>query len=73
MPEKLGSVLKTQRMEAIAEEISKGDFHVYLLEELWMERDHEIIAASIPTNYSITSFRQLSSSSCDGRILPTCK
>ena len=73
MPGSLGSEFKTQRMAAIAEEVSKGDFDVYLLEELWMQPDHETIAASIPNNYSITGFRQLSTSACDGRVLPTCK
>merc|ERR1712110_189525 len=71
MPERLGSLFKTQRMDAIAEEIAKGRFDVYLLEELWMQPDHNKIAASVPTNYSITGFRQLSSASCDGRVLPT--
>ena len=78
MPERLGSEFKTQRMKAIAGEISKGDFDVYLLEELWMQPDHTLIAntlknSSITQNYSITAFRELSPSACDGRVLPTCK
>ena len=32
MPEKLGSQFKKQRMDAIAKEISKGEFDVYLLD-----------------------------------------
>ena len=73
MPEKLGSEFKTQRMNAIAKEISKGEFDIYLLEELWMQPDHETIAKKIPANYSITGFRQLAPATCDGRVLPTCK
>ena len=74
MPEKLGSEFKAARMEAIGKEITKGTFDIYLLEELWMEPDHDIIAnASKQANFSITAFRQLSPASCDGRVLPTCK
>ncbi len=73
MPEKLGSEFKTQRMNAIAKEISKATFDVYLLEELWMQPDHTTIANAIPANYSITAFRQLAPASCDGRVLPTRK
>ena len=79
MPEKLGSEFKTQRMEAIKEEIMKAEFDVYLLEELWMQPDHKTIASAITANhsaaanYSITGFRQLSTAECDGRVLPTCE
>ena len=77
MPEKLGSEFKTQRMQAIADEISKATFDVYLLEELWMEPDHTVIADAVRNikiaNYSMTEFRQLAPASCDGRVLPTRK
>ena len=74
MPEKLGSEFKAQRMEAIGKEIAKREFDIYLLEELWMEPDHWVIANySKKANLSITAFRQLSPASCDGRVLPTCK
>ena len=77
MPEKLGSEFKTQRMQAIADEISKATFDVYLLEELWMEPDHTVIADAVrnikTANYSMTEFRQLAPASCDGRVLPTRK
>jgi len=72
MPEKLGSEFKTQRMEAIGKEIQKGEFDIYLLEELWMQADHETIANfSRSANFSITGFRQLAPAACDGRVLPT--
>ena len=59
MPMNFGSQFKPERMTAIAKEVSKGNFDIYLLQELWMEADHNEIAASIPKNYSITGFRQL--------------
>lgn len=71
MPERLGSEFKSQRMNAIAKEINKATFDVYLLEELWMQPDHTTIANAIPANYSITAFRELSPAACDGRVLPT--
>ena len=74
MPERLGSEFKAQRMEAIGKEIQKGEFDIYLLEELWMQADHETIANfSRSANFSITGFRQLAPAACDGRVLPTCK
>ena len=75
MPKSFGSKFKPERMNAIAKEVSKGNYDVYLLQELWMEYDHNKIAASIPENYSITGFRQLAGyfdgvSECDGRVGP---
>jgi hypothetical protein len=75
MPQFLGSLYKSERMAAIANEISKGDFDLYLLQELWMESDHNKIAASIPKDFSMTGFRQFSShldgySKCDGVLGP---
>ena len=37
MPASLGSLYKEERMQGIAEEIHKGAYDLYLLEELWME------------------------------------
>ena len=72
MPENLGSKYKQDRMKAIAQEISKGDYDLYLLDELWMQPDHTTIANSIPAGYQITGFRELASGMCDGRVLITC-
>jgi len=71
MPGSVGSEFKSERMDAIAKEIKKGKFDVYLLQELWMEPDHDKIASNLPIGYNITGFRQLSPASCDGRVLPT--
>lgn len=58
-------------MKAIANEIHKGHHDIYLLEELWMEPDHNTIAAHIPPGYFVTGFRQLALWDCDGRVAPT--
>ena len=34
--------------QAIRDEIAKAEYDVYLLTELWMRNDHEIIAAALP-------------------------
>ena len=47
---------KEERMPAIANEISKGEYDLYLLQELWDKDDYELIANKIPTNYMITYF-----------------
>ena len=71
MPEKFGSQYKTERMQAIAEEISKGHYDLYLLQELWMQADHETVRASLPEGFHMTEFRELALSTCDGRIAPS--
>ena len=76
MPEIWGSTYKEERINGIAREISRGVFDVYLLQELWMEKDYYEIASSIPNGYFITGFRQLSASKsesesyCDGSYSP---
>ena len=46
MPEKLGSKDKEQRMAAISEELKRGEYDLYLFEELWMRPDYETIKSS---------------------------
>lgn len=70
MPGSLGSQFKTERMAAIADEISKGEKDLYLLEELWMRPDHEVIRAKIPKGYHMTYVGDLALSTCDGRAGP---
>ncbi len=48
---------KAARIKAISKLVSKGDFDVMTLQELWMQADHEEIAASIPKGFHITAFR----------------
>ena len=54
MPAVFGSEYKDQRMKAIGDVVAKGDFDLFLLEELWMQPDHETIASKVPSGYSIT-------------------
>ena len=46
MPEKLGSKDKKQRMAAISEELKRGEYDLYLFEELWMRPDYDTIRSS---------------------------
>ena len=71
MPEKFGSKYKSERMKAIAEEVSKGHYDLYLLQELWMQADHETVRAGLPEGFYMTEFRELALSTCDGRIAPS--
>ena len=57
LPERYGSKLKEERIDAIAREVSRGSFDVYLLQELWMEQDHDKIAASLKKGFYMTGFR----------------
>jgi len=69
MPHTFGSQDKELRMEAIGNHINKGEYDVYLLEELWMRPDHNKIKSLIPEGYYMTEVGDLSSS-CDGTIGP---
>ena len=42
----------------------------YLFEELWMQPDHETLAAHAPEGFTMTGFRQLALADCDGRATP---
>lgn len=70
MPAIFGSKYKTPRIEAISEIIAKEEYDIFLLQELWMEADHNVIASKVPKNYFITGFRQLSTELCDGHLSP---
>lgn len=71
MPATFGSEFKTQRMKAIRDEVAKGDYDVFMLEELWMQGDHGTVASQVPKGYFMTEFRELALSTCDGRVGPT--
>ncbi len=53
------SQFKAERMQAIAAVVSKAKHDIYLLEELWLERDHSTIRESLPKGYTMTEFRAL--------------
>ena len=56
MPHTFGSQDKELRMEAIGNHINKGEYDVYLLEELWMRPDHNKIKSLIPEGDYFTQF-----------------
>ena len=70
MPKAFGSEFKTERMVAIGDEIAKGEYDMYLLEELWMRPDHETIRSKIPAGYHMTEVGELALPTCDGRVGP---
>ena len=57
-------------MKVIGSELSKGAYDLYLFEELWMQPDHETLAAHAPEGFTMTGFRQLALADCDGRATP---
>ncbi len=70
MPASLGSQYKTERMRAIRDELARGVHDIYLFEELWMQADHTTVASGVPEGFTMTGFRQLALSDCEGRIGP---
>jgi len=70
MPARLGSQYKTERMKAIAEELSKAEYDLYLFEELWMRGDYKTIRAGVPEGYHMTEYSALTNGKCDGVIAP---
>ena len=71
MPAKFGSLYKTERMKAIAEEVAKGEYDIYLFQELWMQPDYWTVRNSLPEGFHMTEFRDLALSTCDGRVAPS--
>ena len=64
------------RLRAIGQEVSKGEYDLYLFQELWIEEDYNTIKASIPAEYQITNFLDFSvqSPKCELQYcLPLCK
>ena len=53
-----GGEYKTERMEAIADQIGQGDYDVFLMQELWLQADHQVLSRRLPTNYVMTAFRR---------------
>ena len=63
-------------MEAIADEVSKGEYDLYLFQELWLESDYKIIKEKVPKDYEITDFLDVivTSPKCELQYcLPLCK
>ena len=66
MPANFGSYDKEMRMAAIGDFINKSSHDIYLLEELWMRPDHEIIREKIPSGWHMTNVGEMSNGDCDG-------
>ena len=43
-------------MKAIADEVSKGEYDLYLFQELWLEDDYKTIKERMLEDYEITKF-----------------
>ena len=70
------SQFKKERMDAIRKEVSKGEYDLYLFQELHLEEDYKTIKASLPDGYHITKFLDFSvpSPKCGiQHCLPFCK
>ncbi len=75
LPGVIGGVqYKAERMRALSEMIRSRTpyFDILLLQELWMQPDHELLkAAAKSSGLHMTGFRELSNSDCDGIVTPT--
>ena len=70
MPEFLGSEDKFLRMNAIGQLVAKAEYDLYLLSELWLRSDHQIIKSWLPSGLFMTEIADFSLPSCDGFISP---
>merc|ERR1711892_165335 len=70
-PGSFGTEDKEARMKAIGGlPQDHPDVDLFLLTDLWMRPDHDIIGSLIPEEYDITRVNELSLASCDGLIAP---
>ena len=70
-PQYLGSKHTTERFAAIAEEVGKADYDLYLFQEVWMRKDHDQIMAKLPPGYSMTPYSALAADKCGGKYTPS--
>merc|ERR1712088_434476 len=64
IPHTFGSKDKEERMEKIGHLLSRGDYDLVLLEELWMRPDHETIKSSLGPELYMTEYDDLNK--CQG-------
>ena len=72
----ISSQYKEERMKAIGKEVSKGEYDIYLFQELWIEEDYKTIKGYIPEEFHITNFQDFNdpNSKCGLQYcLPLCK
>ena len=70
------SQYKDERMKAIAKEVSRGKYDLYLFQELWIQEDYDTIKASVPEGFQITNYLDFSDPSQKCKLqdcLPLCK
>ena len=70
------SQYKDERMKAIGEEVSRGQYGLYLFQELWDPKDYETIRKYVPKEFHITKYFDFTDSSPKCEIqgcLPLCK
>ena len=63
-------------MKAIADEVSKGEYDLYLFQELWLEDDYKTIKERMLKDYEITKFLDFNALSPECGLqycLPLCK
>lgn len=65
-----GSKDKEERMRAIAGIVNKGEFDLYLLQELWLREDYKTIKNGLAPGYHITGYKELNSFWCTGWYNP---
>jgi len=64
MPELFGSKDKEKRMPAIGKLVAKQEYDIYLFEELWLRKDHQIIKDHLPEGYTMTTYDSMNQSPC---------
>ena len=56
--------------------VSKGEYDLYLFQELWMEKDYDTIKSALPDGFHITNYHDFSDTSPKCGLqdcLPLCK
>ena len=72
----ISSQYKKERIAEIAKLLSKGEYDLYLFQELLVETDYNIVRASMPEGFHITNFQDFSEPSPKCVLqycLPLCK
>ena len=59
-----------QRFEGIGQLVALGDYDIFLIQELWMRKQHDFINSKVPPGFSMTTFRDFNFFKCFGRITP---
>nr|ADD24163.1 Sphingomyelin phosphodiesterase 2 [Lepeophtheirus salmonis] len=64
-----GNQDKEERLKELRTVLRNESFDIFILQGLWMEYDHTSIREALPSDKSMTDFRELANSNiCDGRL-----